>query len=121
MSVDHAVRHINARDRILNLLEDLEWHPHFELARVGQVRYSARVLELKRLGWQIESRTISTGTDGDEYRLVSRVRGQPQAKRVKVLMSEEDVITLLKGELTLAAREALVDALASFKANKHKL
>lgn len=124
MSTDHAELHKTARGRVLLTLHDLNWHPNHELSRksVGGIRYSARILELKRLGYEIEDRDIDGAKAGKEYRLKSKTPGPPQSKRVKVFLEESDVDKLLKqGTLTTRARKALADALGSFQANKSKL
>lgn len=124
MSIDHAELHKTARGRVLLTLHDLKWHANHELSKksVGGIRYSARLLELKRLGYDIEDRDIEGAKAGKEYRLRSRVPGEGQAKRVKVFLEESDVDTLLKrGTLTPRARKALADALGSFRTNKDKL
>jgi len=118
LSINFAAKYRSARERIFQLLADLEWHGHAELARVGGVRYGARLLELRRLGFAIND--VEEG-DGKRYRLVSLTAGVPQGKRVKVLLDEADADLLLSGVLSPRARLRLVDALASFRANRDKL
>lgn len=121
MSKDHAKTHATKREQIYYLLSDREWHTAKELNKVGGVRYSARLLELKRLGYKIESKEVE-GKNYKSYRLASILRGPCQGKRVKVLLDEGDVDELLEsGILTLSAEAALKDALGSFRTNKHKL
>lgn len=121
MSADHATRHVSQRERVFELLSDLEWHSHAELARVGGNRYSARVLELKRLGYLVESRHEKQDADGKCYRLLSLTATVPQPKRVKIFLDEEDARYLLGGAISLKAKEAVKEALESYDANRGKL
>src|SRR5215467_2495131 len=103
---DFAVQHRTQRDRVLDLLADLDWHHFGELHRVGGIRYSARLLELRRLGYQITTRELPHRT-GREYRLVSREPLTPKLKRVKVFLSLDDARRLAAGDLTSTAAAAL--------------
>lgn len=116
---DFAQQYKSARDSILALLADRKFHSWTELKGVGGVRYGARLLELRRLGWQMES--IENSDDGKSYRLLSTEPEKPQVKRVKIFMTEEDAARASRGELTGAAKEAVAQALASFRVNKDKL
>ena len=111
------------RDKVLELLWDMYWHHHNELADVGGHRYSARVLELKRLGYSIDTRHFKGEKKmGKEYRLLDRVPGTPKTKRVKVFFEEHDAEVLLRGgKLTEAAESQLRSALRSFRVNKGSL
>jgi len=120
MSTDFGVKYETARDRLLRLVLDLQWHNRQELEAAAGNRYAARVLELKRLGYVVEDRESATG-HGKDYRLTSRTPGAPQEKKVKVFLSEEDAELLLAGQVTGEAEAAVEDALGSFRANKHKL
>lgn len=117
---DYGEKYETARDRVLNALQGGEWVSWKVLDRVGGNRYSARVLELKRLGYMIESRPDPSG-DGQQYRLVSPYPGPPQTKRVKVFLDEADAEELLTGHLTPAAGNAVLTALESFRINRSKL
>lgn len=120
MSIDYAKLNETARGRVFKILLDCKWHHYEELKEVGGVRYSARLLELKRLGYEIEDRPLEP--QGKQYRLVSPDPSVPQAKHVKVFLAESDVEKLLgRGVLTKAARHALTDALGSFQHNRSKL
>lgn len=107
------------RERVLSLLSDLGWHSFSQIHSVGGIRYSARLLELKRLGYRIEDR--ATGTDGKDYRLISLTPGPAQEKRVKVFLRETDAEKLVVGKITRAAIAAVSDALGSFKTNRDNL
>lgn len=108
----------SARDTLLSLLSDLGWHHNREL-RVAGVRYSARLLELKRLGYQIERRAIE---GGHEYRLVSLRRQAPKEKMVKVFLVEADASAIVERRaITDTAMAAIRDALGSFMNNRDKL
>jgi len=119
MSTDFAEVNKTKRQRVLELLNDLQWHTHVELQVVGGVRYGARLLELKRLGYLIDDQSLEP--QGKRYRLASTMRGTPQAKRVKVFLTKEEAQLLLEGVTTLESRNAVRDALASYLANEHKL
>lgn len=119
MSTDHAVAHETKRDALLRLLSDREWHAHHQLASVAGVRYSARLLELKRLGYTID--TVDIAAQGRAYRMPTLERGAPRLKRVKVLLEEADVLQMVHGHVPSTARHALSDAHASFDANRAKL
>lgn len=122
MSADHAAVNMSKREALYTLLADGAWHNHHELAMAGGVRYSARVLELKRIGYVIESEDTSGGEQGKRYRLASTTPGECQPKRVKVLLKESDVIAMVeRGFIPNAARTALRDAHASFDTNRDKL
>lgn len=123
MSRDHGLLHASQRDALLEFMLDLRWHPHFELASISGVRYSARLLELKRLGFQFEDQEIVDVNDvgGKAYRLISPVPKAPQRKRVKVLLDEVDAKSICFGRVTNGARRSVRDALKSFQINRHKL
>jgi hypothetical protein len=122
MSVDFGAVKRPARERLLLLLNDLAWHEYSELQHAAGVRYGARVLELKRLGYQI--RTEGKKENGLRYRLVSNVPGAAQGKRVKVLLREADAELLyafaVEKEM-IPAVIALAEALGTFKENRGKL
>lgn len=130
MSVDFAELKKTHRGRILTKLLDLEWHPHYELADIGGNRYSARLLELKRLGYKIEREPIGEDDTGFKYRLKSATPGTPKVKTVKVFLNEneaEAILARLRGmhyrgaHHELGAQKAVESALNSFRLNKHKL
>jgi len=118
--VDFAVQHRTQRDRIFDRLGDLDWHHFSELHHVGGIRYSARLLELKRLGYRIETRELPHRT-GREYRLVSREPLTPKLKRVKVFLTLEDARRLCAGDLTKTAAVALDAAIKSYRQHAEKL
>jgi hypothetical protein len=122
MSTNHGEIHKSHREALLHFMSDCRWHTFAELRHFGGLRYGARLLELKRLGYEFEDKPIDGEPEGKAYRLLSTVRGVPQAKRVKVLLEESDVEWLLENVDTLPRVEsALTDALASFRTNKAKL
>lgn len=106
------------RQALLKFLSDLKWHPHHTLADVAGVRYSARVLELKRMGYQIASKGAR---GGKAYRLRTKRRGAWKKKLVKVYLEEKDALKLAYGKVTARGRKAIRAALASFQTNKGKL
>lgn len=106
---------------MFDLLSDLHWHSARELHHTGGVRYGARLLELKRLGYQFEDREVE-GENYKYYRLMSLTRGAPQAKQVKVFLNEEDARLLVEENcMTGSAEKAVRDAYGSFLTNKSKL
>ena len=120
---DPAVVKSSQRQRVFELLGDQLWHTHRSLSAktVGGNRYSARILELKRMGYDIEDRPLDDGSMGNEYRLTSLKPGTPKPKLVKIFMEEDDVQHLLTQPLKSRTRGALSKALKSFKANKSRL
>ena len=119
-SINHGVVRKPQRDALLNTLSDLLWHPHYALARVGGVRYSARLLELKRLGYKIEDEDLDK-IGGKKYRLLSTTPSAPQGKKVKAYLEEGDAAALCRGILTPTAISAVQLGLDTFLANKNKL
>lgn len=120
VSTDYGLKYETARDRVFALLADCRWHSRTELEHVAGNRYTARVLELRRLGYRISAVPQEDG-DGKAYRLESTELGSPQPKRVKVLMDEEDAAQLVAGTVSDGARAAVGDALGSFRENRTKL
>lgn len=121
MSTNYGEEFQTARGRLYHLMSDLQWHSWRELRDVGGVRYSARLLELKRQGYEVDSCSGNSARDGRSYRLMSLTPGAPQAKRVKVFLEEQDVTNMLKGTVPTRAAKALKNALGSFRANREKL
>jgi len=121
---DYGVIKRTLRDALLELLLDLGWHDYKRLSQVGGLRYGARILELKRLGYKIESREIGRDldkADGKEYRLMEAVPSVPQGKMVKVYLNPEDVVKILAGTVPDEAARAIQISYASYQANKEKL
>ncbi len=122
MSLDFARLNMSKREALFDLLRDGAWHNHREIAMVGGVRYSARLLELKRLGFAIDSEETADGEQGKRYRMPSTIPGVAKTKRVKVYLEEHDVAVMVeRGYVPPLARDALTDARASFNANRDKL
>jgi hypothetical protein len=116
---DHAFANRGARGRLLELLSDLAWHHHTELETAARAnRYGARLLELRRLGYEIESHELDVGR---RYRLVSTTPGAPQAKRVRLYLTAADALSIVYGNPTPAVRCAVQAALESFAQNVEKL
>ena len=118
--MDFAIKYKTARERVLIELQTLAWTSWRVLHQTGGVRYSARLLELKRLGYKIIDTADPSG-DGKRYRLLDLVPSHPQHKHVKIYFEESDADALIRGEVTPAAQEATMYALRIFRANKHKL
>lgn len=119
MDEDYAKINRSKRERLLDLLMDLEWHDHREIRMAGGVRYSARLLELKRLGYKVVDEDLKP--QGKRYRLIVPYRGEPQMKRVKIYLTSEDTEKLLNGDMTKEARDEIESALKSYKLNERKL
>jgi len=119
MSENYGRKYTTARYRLFGLLRDLAWHSRVQLENVAGVRYGARILELKREGYAIE--TKKWDEHGKAYRLVSLEKGEPQLKRVKAFFVPTDAELLVLGEVTATARSAVREALASFRENAGKL
>jgi len=118
MSTDFGAVKKPARKRLYDLLSDRQWHAWRACRTVGGMRYSARMLELKREGWIIESR--GADEDGKEYRLIGA--GTPKGKKVRVFLPEAEVKHLLSlPGVSPTAQSALDDALGSYQANRGKL
>jgi hypothetical protein len=123
--VDYAQVNERDRNKLLSLLMDMKWHKPGEMRKAGGVRYSARLLELKRLGYIIDDRPLSGQEQGKEYCLAALVPGSPQEKRAKILLSEKDLITLVSGgtiiHLSKKGQDELKLALIRYQNNKEKL
>jgi len=100
-----------ARLRVLDVLADLQWHRCTELMRVGGNRYAGRIDELRVEGYQIDAEPLPNRAGGKRYRLRSVVPGRRREKRVRVYLSPADAKALLRGEITLFARQAVQEAL----------
>jgi hypothetical protein len=119
--IDYGAEKKPLRDRLFDWLSDLRWHTYKELRTIGGTRYGARILELKRLGYRIETRNIE-GSTGKEYRLTSLVRGEPQPKRVKAFLPAADVAMFLsEGIVSPAIKGAIEEAFKSYEVNKTAL
>jgi hypothetical protein len=46
---------------LLDLLRDGDWHPNYELMKVGGLSFNSYLYQLRNAGWQIESRRIRGG------------------------------------------------------------
>ena len=124
---DYGADFLPARERMLRLLWDLQWHEAKELEGVGGNRFGARLLELKRLGYKVIDEQHQEGHHGKRYRLKDRYPGKPQEKRVKVLLPPEvvrELLRLLRHSVSAEAQKAtslLGDAMVSFEKNRDKL
>ena len=120
MSADYAEVNETQRARLFHLLSDGGWHLHSALAKVAGVRYGARVRELRRQGYVVETADIA-GEQGKVYRMPSTDMGAAAPKRVKVLLEETDVLSMLRGYVPPSAQKALADAHGSLDTNREKL
>lgn len=120
MPVDYGKDFVSTRDAIFNILSDLEWHTWDELKQKGGIRYSARLLELKHLGYLIQDRPTGV-LHGKQYKLESLTPTAVLKKRVKIYLEENDAKKLAERVLTRSAIRAVKESLISFLSNKHKL
>jgi hypothetical protein len=74
---------------LLDLLEDRNWHPNYELARVGGLSFNSYLYQLRLRGWQIESRRVYGGVW--EQRLVGK-RGAPSPARGGLSGAQQRVV-----------------------------
>lgn len=123
MARDYAGEYRNARQRVLDALFDGEWHSYNELERVGGVRYGARLLELRRLGWRIASVPRDDPNGGKDYRLVSRLGvGRGPKRRVRLYLDpDEAAVVAAAHSLRQTIRSKARRALARYIANEGKL
>ena len=124
---DYGADFLPAREKVLRLLWDLQWHDAKELEGVGGNRFGARLLELRRLGYQVINEQHVEGKHGKRYRLKGRYPEKPQEKRVKVLLPVEAALEVMRLTRSVASKEAqqayelLKGAVASFQKNRDKL
>jgi hypothetical protein len=119
-AIDWAQERTSDRARVLDVLSDRCWHGNGELARICN-RYGARILELKREGWDIEAEPLP-GAQGNRFRLVSSKKGPPvKTRKVRIYLEESDARELAAGRLTLFARHEIAEALSRLEANRGKL
>jgi len=115
-----ADRYQTARERVLELLTDQRWHGYRQLVRVGGVRATGRVSELRRIGYPIRSRPDPSG-HGKQYQLTSLHPVGKRPKRVRVYLAECDAALMEHDEnVPVGARRAIRKALASFRRNRGK-
>jgi hypothetical protein len=119
VSADYSTEYSTARARIYAKLSDLKWHSHRELGKIGGNRYGARIGELRRLGYLIQ--TVAVKGDGRRYKLNSLERKAAIPKRVKVYLSLDDAQTIAAWGLPPGAVAAVEAALESYHANRSKL
>src|SRR5438094_2118506 len=68
---------LRTRKRILlDLLSDGDWHPNYELVKVGGLSFNSYLYQLRNAGWQIQSRRIRGGVW--EQRLIGK--GNPRRR-----------------------------------------
>jgi hypothetical protein len=125
MSTDYAKINERDRNKLLKLMMDMKWHKPIEMRKAGGVRYSARLLELKRLGYKFDDRPLNGEDQGKEYILLSLIPGRPQEKRAKVLLSETDLAMIVgssvMSSLSTKGADELKKALIRYQMNRKKL
>jgi hypothetical protein len=82
---------------LLNLLQDGNWHPNYELMEVGGLSFNSYLYQLRRDGWKIRSRRLRRGVW--EQQLVGR--GDPPFQRRALSGPQQRVLD----ELTLAVQK----------------
>jgi hypothetical protein len=118
LTIDYRKQKQTARERLFDLLSDLEWHSWDELSIAGS-RPSARLLELKADGFLIESEPLPDKNGGKRYRLTSLSPGPQRSRRVKAFFNPNDVEQALQsGQLTDSMTEALQAALNTYLSNQ---
>lgn len=121
MSEDYAHKYETTSGRILLLLWDMKWHTNTELyGPIGGTCPLTRLGELESKGWKFEKRPSHIARNGNDYRLVSRERGEPKGKRVRVYLEEADAAKAAQGRLTDKACDDINDALRAFRAVNKK-
>jgi hypothetical protein len=55
------VRIRSRKAALLDLLRDRNWHPNYELARVGGLSFNSYLYQLRNAGWDIRSRLRKGG------------------------------------------------------------
>ena len=121
MSRDYAKINESKRQRLLDLVLDLEWHTHVEMLRVGGINYRSRLVELQRLGYKFESAEIEGAIQGKQHRLLSREPSEPKEKKVRIMLSEADTVSLVLGVITERAEKVIKESLSIFQFNRKKL
>jgi hypothetical protein len=84
------------RDRLIDVLSDLKWHPWHELKDRCGPRYGARWGELLDAGYLGETSVLTDGSYGKRYRLTSLTPGPPRDSMVRVYLNPLDVALFLK-------------------------
>jgi hypothetical protein len=74
---------------LLDLLKDRNWHPNYELARVGGLSFNSYLYQLRLAGWEIESRRMYGGVW--EQRLVCK-HGSPSLVRDGLSRPQQHVV-----------------------------
>lgn len=101
----HAAWLATKKARCLRVLWDMDWYSTQELVnRVGH-RFGASIHQLRRDGWQIETKEQAYGHGASMYRLQSQEKGPPIAGKVRLYLSPQSVELLAKGVVTHEARQ----------------
>jgi hypothetical protein len=92
----------NAKSALLSLLEDQRWHPYFECEEVAGNRYGARMDELRKEGYQIESKAYRPRQGkqghGKQYCLSGKkLFGQGPRVRLDLELSEMELVIVMLG------------------------
>ena len=89
----------SSRQGVFAVLADLKWHGGAELVRAGGNRYSARVDELRALGYEIDRRSTDAA-EFDEYKLKSTTPGAARTQKVRVDFTEWELSQLMEHKKT---------------------
>lgn len=118
-ALDWEGRKRNQRTALLEALLDLQWHTSRELDEQLGPRFGARLHELREEGYDIEDEWLGHKPDGKRWRLRDARPHRPRRnRRVRVYLPEQAARALLKGEVTLPARQAILKGLDSHDANE---
>lgn len=98
---DHAHRFRTAREALVDLLSDGQFHSWKECAARAGIRFGARLLEIRRAGGVIEDRPCN---EGKAYRLVSIAPANDCQARRRLLLSPDDIASIARGIPSTAAR-----------------
>lgn len=121
MSIDYGCVKKPQRQKLLELLSDLQWHSSDEIHEAGGKRAGARLLELKRQGYSIDS-TPKDSEGSKLYRLMSLTPGKPKPKLVKVFLEPDDVQRFLESKFVcIRFVNAVKDGYASYQQNRERL
>jgi hypothetical protein len=101
-------KRITARAALLHLLQDEQWHSWRDCSARAGIRFGARLMELRREGYVIESMDLEVGR---AYRLIARTEPVEGRKRGRLLLAESDLKSLAEGEVTPHTRRAAKGAL----------
>ncbi len=106
------------RIKVLGRLWCMDW-VSWEILKEITTRYSARIGELKKMGFDIESRPLAEdGLQGKEYRLISREPGELEQYKARVDLTTLEASLLLTQPLPGVVGYKVKESLARAKQNE---